>query len=159
MKTLLLLLVLLVFLGQPATAQHPFQTTFAADADTVGLSSKPVAEAIARATVASHCFPISQELPCFKTGGNAGLQQFFRQHLQYPSVLLRSHNEGITTVRFIIDTQGMIRNPTVQKSFGPAWDEEVLRVITLLDGHFEPATYNGQPLDAYVTLSVLLPSR
>ena len=158
MKSLLLLLlvVLLVFFGQPAAAQPPFQTSFAADADTVGLSSKPVAEAIARVTVASHCFPINQELPCFKQGGSAGLQQFFRQHLQYPRLLLRSYNEGITTVRFIIDTQGMILNPTVQKSFVPAWDEEVIRVVKLLNGHFEPATYNGQPLDAYITLSIPL---
>ncbi|QNH62506.1 energy transducer TonB [Hymenobacter sediminicola] len=158
MKVLLLLplFALPVFFGQTAAAQHPFQTAFIADADTVGLSSKPATVGMAGATVANHCFPIRQELPCFKQGGSAGLQQFFIQHLQYPRLFLRSYNEGITTVRFIIDTQGMIRNPTTQKSFVLAWDEEVIRVVKLLNGHFKPATYNGQPLDAYVTLAIPL---
>jgi outer membrane biosynthesis protein TonB len=149
MKAWLFLTLLCLPIGE-AWAQVILYT----DIDTTGLTrSRPPEQFTAPA--ANQCFPRTTTLPEFP-GGPQALTRFVLQQIRYPRILLRSHVEGWTGVNFLITAGGHISQATVYHSLHPAWDEEVLRVVGLLDGRFKPATYNGTPREASYSLRVLL---
>ncbi|AII52198.1 energy transducer TonB [Hymenobacter sp. APR13] len=148
MKLLLLLPLALLLQHHAATAQITPYT----DIDTTGLTrSRPPEQFTARA--ANQCFQMTTTLPEFP-GGTQALTRFVQQQLHFPPLFLRLNVEGWTGVNFLITASGHISQATVYHSLHPAWDEEVLRVVGLLDGRFKPATYNGTPRDASYSLRV-----
>ena len=90
--------------------------------------------------------------PHFK-GGEEALKRFLQKNLRFPPLLLRSNVEGWTRIQFIVDVDGRILRPVVYKSLCQPWDDEVLRVVKLLDDRFEPATYNGELVASSYVLS------
>ncbi|MBX0291624.1 energy transducer TonB [Hymenobacter sp. HSC-4F20] len=124
--------------------------------DTTGLRSQPIFHQAASFSFTSDpviCYSLFDAPPRFK-GGEAELKRFLSHNLRFPPALLRAHVEGLTGVRFTVDVNGHIRNPIVYKSLCEPWDNEVLRVVKLLDYRFESATYNGKRVNAPYILVV-----
>jgi protein TonB len=65
-------------------------------------------------------------------GGAKGLREFVTAHLQYPQDAMDQRIEGIVTVSYQVNDDGMVENPVVTKSLCPSCDEEALRLVRML---------------------------
>lgn len=91
-----------------------------------------------------------QQMPVYKNGGNEAIIASIMQNLRYPV----GHTAvGRVIVRFVIDKDGLVREPTIMKSLGSPFDEEALRVINAL-GPWNPGRQNGQPVDVPFTIPI-----
>lgn len=104
-------------------------------------------------TIEEDFHPVLIDNPPHFKGGEAALKRFLQKNLRFPPLLLRFNVEGWTRIQFIVDVDGRILNPVVYKSLCQPWDDEVLRVVKLLDYRFEPATYNGEVVASSYVLS------
>lgn len=84
----------------------------------------------------------NERLDCFNEEMIKHIQKYFR----YPSEAVRAQIEGEVWVRFIIDTNGYVKNiKTLGPKNGELLNEEAKRVVTKLP-NFKPATKNGKPV-------------
>jgi len=118
--------------------------------DTTGLSSEQTKSSF---NIDEGFRPVLIDNPPRFKGGEAALKRFLQKNLRFPPLLLRYNVEGWTRIQFIVDVDGCILNPVVYKSLCQPWDDEVLRVVKLLDYKFEPATYNGELIASSYVLS------
>ncbi|MDF7814297.1 energy transducer TonB [Hymenobacter sp. YC55] len=89
-------------------------------------------------------------MPDYKDGGFEGMRKFIDTHLRYPV----GHRErGRVYVSFIVTKTGKVSNVRIQKGFGPAFDNEAMRVIKML-GEFTTVTQNGEVYDVPFTVPV-----
>ena len=65
-------------------------------------------------------------------GGAKALREFVSAHLQYPEDALEQRIEGVVTVSYQVNDDGIVENATVVKSLCPSCDEEALRIVRLL---------------------------
>lgn len=63
------------------------------------------------------------------SGGTKAMKAYLSRKLKYPSSAIKNGIEGKVYVKFIIDQNGEIKNPTITQSLGYGCDEEVLRII------------------------------
>jgi TonB family protein len=67
---------------------------------------------------------------------------------EYPKEAMQAHWTGVSTVAFLIDTDGKVRNAKVLKSSGhDILDDAAL--ITLQGCAFSPTMKNGRPVEAW----------
>ncbi len=78
--------------------------------------------------------------------------QFLGRHLKYPEEAKSSGIEGKVTVKFIIDTAGLMHDIQIVRGISPLLDSESIRVVKLLPA-WKPGRQNGQP----VNVSYMLP--
>lgn len=91
---------------------------------------------------------VVEQMPAYKAGGQAGLQEFLKQHLHYPKGATKT---GRVFVSFMVDKRGKAKDFEVVKGLEPLVDAEVLRVMQLL-GSFVPGKQNGKPTAVRFTL-------
>ncbi|WP_167855148.1 energy transducer TonB [Hymenobacter wooponensis] len=151
-KMLILLGVILLYSYNQALAQ--VAPAASALADTTLLRSRSASLQTIFSLPNSFSSPSLIDTPPQFKGGEAGLRRFLSQNFRFPPAMLRYQIEGWTAIRFIVDVNGDIRNPSVYKSLCQPWDDEVMRVVKLLDQKFQPATYNGRPVATPYSLSV-----
>ena len=72
----------------------------------------------------------------------------------YPPDCIRRRIEGIVEIAFIVEPTGKITDARILKSAAPQLDHEALRVIHLMP-KWIPATKNGKPIKAQVTLPIV----
>lgn len=101
----------------------------------------------------NYIYESAEVLPEFP-GGDKELQRFIREHLKYPEEELKEGIQGRLIVRFIVDTLGRVSKPRIVRSKGPAFDNEALRVVSLLPA-FTPGKINGQIVNSYYTVPVI----
>lgn len=65
-------------------------------------------------------------------GGTSSLSRFISSKLVYPNTAIQNKIEGIVVVGFVIDKDGIVRNPKIIKSLYFSCDEEALRVLKLI---------------------------
>lgn len=63
--------------------------------------------------------------------------------------------EGIVVVKFVVEKDGSITTPELEKSLHPEIDKEALRVASMTDKRWEPGIEDGQP----VRVQYILPMR
>ncbi len=73
-------------------------------------------------------------------GGGRGLDQFIKDHVQYPDQL---NEEGDVICLITITTEGKIINPQISKGMGSVFNKEALRVISLMPDWI-PGQRNGK---------------
>ena len=78
--------------------------------------------------------------PIYKFGGEIGMMKFLNENIKYP----KDSVEGKVFVTFIVDTLGNVRRPKILRGLSKKADEEVLRVVKLLE--FYPAMTNNKKL-------------
>jgi TonB family protein len=67
---------------------------------------------------------------------------------EYPKEAMQAHWTGVSTVAFLIDTEGKVRNAKVLKSSGHDILDDA--ALTTLQGcAFRPAMKNGRPVEAW----------
>jgi len=84
-------------------------------------------------------------------GGEIAILNFISKSLKYPVVEQENGVQGKGEVRFVVDTNGRVKNPRVIRSVSPALDTEALRVVNTLPD-FTPAEKDGKKVDVYCTL-------
>lgn len=85
--------------------------------------------------------------------GQRYLHDYMRMNLRYPDEAKTQKIEGRVEVKFIIDEQGNLSNPTVISSPDELLSSEVLRVVSTMK-EWSPAEVNGKKVRAYFTLPV-----
>ena len=65
-------------------------------------------------------------------GGAKALREFVKAHLQYPKDAMEQRIEGVVTIGYQVNDDGMVENPTVIKSLCPSCNEEAIRLVQML---------------------------
>ena len=84
-----------------------------------------------------------EQLPEFP-GGIVEFMKWLTRNLHYPPLARQQKIEGKVVVSFIINADGSIASPKVQKSAHPMLDAEALRVIKMMP-KWKPGMMNGKP--------------
>ena len=92
----------------------------------------------------------AEEMPEFP-GGPDSLNAFLRQNLKWPNV--PGCSTGTVLVEFIVEKDGTITHPTISVSLGSAFDNEALRLVSLMP-KWEPARTQGEPIRCYYKIPV-----
>jgi len=87
--------------------------------------------------ICEEVFSNPDELPIL-IGGLASLHE----NIEYPQEAKENEIEGRVVVKFIVDTQGNVKEPEITRSLGYGTDEEVMKAIK--SAKFKPATHNGE---------------
>lgn len=86
-------------------------------------------------------------------GGVSKMYEYIGQNIKYPAEAKEKKVEGKVFVRFIIDKDGKVSNPTILKALGSGCEEEVTRVITGMPA-WSPGTQDGKPVNVWYTMPV-----
>ncbi len=65
-------------------------------------------------------------------GGKRALQNFIASHLRYPQDALDAKVQGVVTVSFEVNDNGMVESSKIIKGLSAACDQEALRLVHLL---------------------------
>jgi protein TonB len=80
-------------------------------------------------------------------GGITGWEKYVKDNSQYPERARSKNIQGQVRIYFIVDKEGNIRDPYIQKSQEYSMDQEALRLIKK-SGKWEPALRNGIPVNS-----------
>jgi TonB family protein len=75
-------------------------------------------------------------VPRFK-GGDKALYTFLHKHTRYPSFAKKEEIRGTVIIQFRVDYLGEMKDVVAIQLVAPSLDQEALRVIALLQGHWE----------------------
>ncbi|PQL95167.1 energy transducer TonB [Apibacter adventoris] len=78
--------------------------------------------------------------------GIAALKNFFAKYIKYPETAINKGTEGLFLIKFVVEKDGTISNPTIIDDIGDGCGEEAIRVIKLTFGKWKAAQVNGMPL-------------
>ncbi len=95
--------------------------------------------------------PSFQYLEAEPAAGYPALYEYFASELSYPAEALKDSIQGIVSVSFLIDNEGVPVQIKIVNSLGPAFDKEAQRLIKNMPV-WKPATLNGKPVTAKITL-------
>ncbi len=88
-------------------------------------------------------------------GGNEALYKFVGNNFKYPKQDLRNNIEGKIITKFMIDTNGYVRDIIIVKSLSPSSDAEAIRVLQLMP-RWKPGMQNNKKVNVYLTLPIKL---
>ncbi|WP_116126868.1 energy transducer TonB [Lewinella sp. IMCC34183] len=90
--------------------------------------------------------------PC----ADKAMLEFVYENVTYPAVAQKAEAEGMAVVSFIVEPDGTISEPTLQRDPGTGLGEEALRVVQLMQTttRWEPGLQNGKPVRARFNLPV-----
>ncbi len=96
---------------------------------------------------------IVDEMPEYP-GGMGELMKFIIDNIEYPDAAKNKGYEGKVFVKFVVDSTGFTKNPTVLKSSGTAMlDEEAMRLVSIFP-KWNPGKQNGKPVPVYFNLPI-----
>jgi protein TonB len=102
---------------------------------------------------ASGTYTNVDHIPAFP-GGNAGLQKFFDDNVEYPSAAEDAGVEGTVQISFTVDENGKIIAPQIDgEKEGYGLDDEALRVVNKMPA-WVPGKVNGKPVKTRFSLPV-----
>lgn len=87
-------------------------------------------------------------------GGLGALYRFVAQNVKYPAMASDIGKEGTVYVKFVVDEKGKIGNLKLLNNAGFGFDDEALRVISLIPNFKTPAKVNGHPVKVYYQLPI-----
>lgn len=94
-----------------------------------------------------------ETLPTYP-GGQAALDQFFADNVEYPSAATDKGTEGTVIVHFGIDENGKVTNATTTgTALGNGLEAEALRVINKMPA-WTPGMVKGKKVKAYYSLPI-----
>ena len=86
------------------------------------------------------------ENPSFP-GGQAALEKYLSENMQYPSYARENGVEGVVTVGFEVGLDGSINNAKILKFVDPDLEKEALRLVQGMP-KWEPAQEDGNPVES-----------
>jgi TonB family protein len=102
-------------------------------------------------TTAMSGFSLISKYPMYPNGID-GVNELFRKNIKYPTKAKRKKMEDEVVVQYTIDVDGNVKNIKVIKSAHKILDNEVIRVLKLMD-LWEPAYQRGKPVIFTLTQS------
>ncbi len=75
-----------------------------------------------------------------------------RRPITYPESAKRAGEQGVVSVRFVVDEQGAVRDAVVIQSVNRQIDDAALRSVTVL--RYQPGRIDGRPVKVQMTLPV-----
>lgn len=98
-------------------------------------------------------FVTVEQMPRFE-GGEEKMMQFIADTLHYPVVAQEAGIQGRVVVRFVVDKEGKVTDPTVIRGIDPSCDKEAVRIVKLMP-KWTPGKQNGQNVAVYYTLPIV----
>lgn len=92
------------------------------------------------------------EMPKFP-GGDVELMKYLSHKVRYPVVSMENGVQGQVIVKFIVDSDGKIRNQEIKRSLDDYTDMEALRVVSAMPVWL-PGKYEGKPINVEYTLPI-----
>jgi periplasmic protein TonB len=86
-------------------------------------------------------------------GGNEKLMQFLNANLTYPDSAHKVGIQGTVIARFIVGSDGSIRDIKIKRSLGKHFDEATIAALEKMP-KWKPAMINGRPVSTFVTIPV-----
>lgn len=99
-------------------------------------------------------YTVVDEMPEFP-GGSMEMMKYIQKNLQYPSTAREAGISGKCFLKFIVNPDGSIVNPTLIKSVAgcPDCDKEAIRLVNSMP-KWKPAKLNGKPVPVYFNLPI-----
>ena len=85
-------------------------------------------------------------------GGAKALREFVKAHLQYPQDAMEQRIEGVVTIAYQVNDDGIVENPTIVKGLCPSCNEEALRLVNML--RYDKARNRGIRLKVNCKLNI-----
>lgn len=82
------------------------------------------------------------------------MSQFIFSNLKHPQEAKDAGVEGEVKVKFTINTEGKVADPSITEGLGHGCDEEVLRVINLMPDGWLVGESGGAKIDMVIELSI-----
>lgn len=98
-------------------------------------------------------FKIKEKMPEFP-GGKKRLKKYLSKNITYPDEAIQNQIEGNVIVRFAVEPDGSISNPTIVKGLGYGCDEEALRLVTHMP-FWSPGMQGERAVRAYSAVSIM----
>ena len=92
-------------------------------------------------------------LPKFP-GGTEALLSFIKDNLKYPQKAIDEQTEGRVIIRFVVNSNGEISDPTILKGINKNLDQAAIDVINKLP-RWKPGQQDGQPVSVRFTLPIV----
>lgn len=86
-------------------------------------------------------------------GGLQAMMQWLSMNVRYPEDAMKNDVQGRVIVKFVVNPDGSISDPTVLRSVEPSLDEEAIRVVMAMP-KWEAAENNGQKVASYFNLPI-----
>jgi TonB family protein len=84
-------------------------------------------------------------------GGDEALLKFIKDHINYDTTTMIA---GKVFVRFVVDTDGSVKNVSIARSLSPANDAEAIRVVSMLP-NFKPSYESGKARKTPMTIPIV----
>ena len=86
-------------------------------------------------------------------GGQSALMKWLSSNLRYPELAQQNNVQGKVIVKFTVEKDGSITNPTVVRGVDKELDKEAIRVVRKMP-KWSPGKNNGAAVRSYFTLPV-----
>lgn len=93
------------------------------------------------------------ENPQYK-GGVKELYSFIMKEMKYPTEAHTKKIEGKVFIKFIVEKDGSVSNPSILKGIGGGCDEETMRVVMATSGNWIGGKQNGKPVRVAYTMPI-----
>ena len=80
--------------------------------------------------------------------------KFVKKHLRYPASARRQGIDGTVYVSFVVTGDGIVHKAKIVKGIHVDCDEEVIRVISMLN-KWTGGKHNGQPVNVRMVLPIV----
>ena len=102
----------------------------------------PIAEPEPEVEEEPQVFFIVENMPEFP-GGELALRKYIAENVRYPEMAKENDIQGTVYVRFVVDTDGSVKNVEVIRGVDPLLDKEAIRVIQSLP-KWKPGKQRGK---------------
>ncbi len=85
-----------------------------------------------------------EQMPSFP-GGEASLQAYLSNNIEYPDIALKNNVQGRVEVLFVVEKNGSVRDVHVDRPVDPLLEEEAIRVVKSMR-KWIPGRLNGEPV-------------
>ncbi|MDE7161010.1 MAG: energy transducer TonB [Muribaculaceae bacterium] len=86
-------------------------------------------------------------------GGISSLMQWVASHLRYPEAMVRDNIQGRPIVKFVVGTDGKVRDAQIVKGICPEGDAEAVRVVMAMPDWI-PGKKDGRAVPCYYNLPI-----
>lgn len=96
---------------------------------------------------------VAVEQPAEFPGGQAAMMKWLSNNIRYPESAQQNGISGRVVVKFVVEKDGSIGQPSIVKGVDRDLDQEALRVVKRMP-KWQPGKNNGQPVRSYFNLPV-----
>ena len=94
-----------------------------------------------------------EQMPVFP-GGDKAFGEFIGKEVKYPEDAKKAGINGKVFVKFVVNKEGNVVNPTIARGVSPSLDNEALRVINKMP-KWEPGKQGGKDVDVELTVPIV----